>query len=88
MIDQKNLWIAMHEQPVGYNDIAFCVTGLTHSSLRHHNNRIALCMEYLRQAGDKITADAGIWRLWGPPDDPRASEIHDTKTTAEQAEEL
>ena len=54
-------------------------------------------MQYLRQAAEAVTAEAGIWRLWDPPTDvPRASEIHaamyatnsDTKTADEQAEEL
>ena len=89
-IDQKNLWIALHKQPAGYSDISFCVTGLTHSSLQHHDNRPALCMHYLRQAGEEVTAEVGIWRLWNPPTDaPRASDIQlDAKSAEEQAEDI
>ena len=78
MIDQKNLWIRMHKQPVGYDEVNFCLKGLNHSSLQHYNGRTALCMQYLRQAGVAVTAETGIWRLWESPlEVPRASEIQE-----------
>ena len=68
----------MHKQPVGYDEVNFCLHGLNHSSLQHHNGRTALCMQYLRQAADPVTAESGIWRLWDPPlDIPRASELQE-----------
>ena len=54
IIDQKNLWIKMHQEPVNYDTKDFCM-GLSHSSLLY-NGKTPLCMQYLRKAGDEITA--------------------------------
>ena len=69
MIDQKNLWIKMHKATIGYDPTGFRVSGLSHSSLQHHGNMTAKCLQYLQQASAPVHADAGIWRLWEDPQD-------------------
>ena len=73
MIEQKNLYIKMMEEPTEYSATNFAL-GLSHSSLTH-NGVTPLCMRYLREASKKkVTADSGIWRLWPPPKDVERAE--------------
>ena len=46
IIEQKNLWIKMFKEPVGYDDKRFCLEGLNHSSLQHQGR--TLCMQSFR----------------------------------------
>ena len=66
IIEQKNLYIKMMEEPTEYDKEHFGL-GLGHSSLIH-NSTTPMCMRYLRDgANSKVTAESGIWRLWPQP---------------------
>ena len=54
IIDQKNLWIKMLEEPTAFNPQEFGL-GLNHNSLTH-KGATPLCMKYLRDFNKKITA--------------------------------
>ena len=74
MIEQKNLYIKMMEEPTEYTSTEFAVT-LNHSSLTH-GGLLPLCLRYLREAClKKVTAETGIWRLWPQPKDVERAAI-------------
>ena len=69
----------MSKEPVGYDDKKICLEGLNHSSLQHQG-RTPLCMQYLRKAGNEVTAESGQWRLWESSlDVPKAETVHMTE---------
>ena len=73
IIDQKNLWIKMLEEPTAYSTKEFAL-GLNHSSLTV-KGATPYCMRYLRDVSNKVTAESGIWRLWSQPKDVPRAEI-------------
>ena len=75
--DQKNLWIKMHQQTIGYDPTGFRVNGLSQPSLQHHNDMTAKCLQYLQKASDPVHQAHGVWRLWeNPLSIPKASETY------------
>ena len=85
IIDQKNLYIKMMQEPTAYDPQSFGL-GLSHPSLTHQGVT-PMCVRYIRDFNKEITAETGVWRLWNPAKNvPRAEIIAKQEMNADPEE--